>query len=213
MAEANIKAEYRLKTRHASARAFRRQGKVPAVYYFHREDPVNLLVDEKELRRIIGSDINIINVEFPDGNIKKTIFREIQRDPVDHRLLHVDLMGISLTEKVRLSIPIVLRGTPAGVREGGILEHLLREVEIEGLPLNLPEHLEIDVSSMNIGDTMTLEDIPVGDYKFVADIHHVVANVVQPKVVKEESAVEEELMEGEKAEEGETEKEETKQEG
>ncbi|HHS12890.1 MAG TPA: 50S ribosomal protein L25 [bacterium] len=211
MAEAKIKAEYREKIRHGSAKVYRRQGKVPAVYYFHQEDPVNLLVDEKELRRIIGSDINIINVEFPDGNMKKTIFREIQRDPVDHRLLHVDLMGISLTEKVRLSIPIILKGTPAGVREGGILEHLLREVEIEGLPLNLPEHLEIDVSSLNIGDTMTLEDVTVGDYKFVADVHHVIANVVQPKVVKE-SVAEEEMMEGEAAEEGEADKEETQEE-
>jgi large subunit ribosomal protein L25 len=212
MAEATIKVEYRQKTRHGSAKRFRRQGKVPAVYYFHQEDPVNLLVDEKELRRIVGSDINIINMEFPDGNLKKTIFREIQRDPVDHHFLHVDFMGISLTEKVRLSIPIVLQGTPAGVREGGILEHLLREVEIEGLPLNLPEHLEIDVSSLDIGDTISLKDISVGDYKFINDIHNVVANVVQPKVVKE-SVAEEEIMEGEDVEEGEAEKEETQEEG
>ena len=111
-------------------------------------------------------------------------------------------MGIKLTEKVRLSIPIILRGTPAGVKEGGILEHLLREVEIEGLPLDLPEHLDVDVSELNIGDTVILEQIPTDKFRFVTEIHHAVANVIQPKIVKEEVEVEEELLEGEEGEEG-----------
>jgi large subunit ribosomal protein L25 len=131
------------------------------------------------------------------------VFREIQRDPVTDDIIHVDIMGIQLTEKIRLSIPVLLIGTPAGVKEGGILEHLLREVEVEGLPLDIPEHIEVDVTGLNIGDVITLEHLSVDKVQIVTEIHHAVANVIHPKVVKEEvEEVEEEVPEeGEEMEE------------
>jgi len=195
MAETDLHVELRKKTGHLSAKELRRNGRVPAIFYAHDEDSVPLSVDAKEFQRLLHSKVNVLNVIFPDGKPKKSILREIQRDPVTDTIIHVDIMGIKLTEKVRLTIPILLTGAPAGVKEGGILEHLLREVEVEGLPLDIPEHIEVDVSGLNIGDVITLESISVDKFRIVPEIHHALANVIHPKVVKEEVEVEEEVEE------------------
>jgi len=200
MSQADLKVELRENTGHTSAKALRQSGRVPSIYYFHNDAPIPLSLDAKQLKRIVNSEINILNVVFPDGKAKKSVFREIQKDPVTDNIIHVDLMGIKLTEKVRLTIPILLKGTPIGVKDqGGILEHLLREVMVEGLPLEIPDHIEMDVSHLNIGDVVILGDLTVEKIRFVTEIHHAVAHVVHPKVVIEETEEEEieEELEGE----------------
>ncbi|MFH1942675.1 MAG: 50S ribosomal protein L25 [bacterium] len=189
MAEADLHVELREKTGPQIAKTLRRSGRVPGIFYFHNVDSIPLSVDEKELQRLANSEINIINVFFPDGKSQKSILREVQKDPVTDALIHVDIMGIDLTEKVRLSIPVILVGTPVGVKEGGILEHLVREVTVEGLPLDIPEHIEVDVSGLNIGDVITLETIPAEKFRFVTEIHHGIVHVIHPKVVKEEAEI------------------------
>ncbi len=193
MAKADLHVEYREKTGHYTAKSLRRSGKVPAIFYAHGKDSVPLIIDEKELSHLLHSEVNVLNVIFPDGKTEKSILREVQRDVVTDRAIHIDIMGIKLTEKIRISIPIVLTGTPIGVKEGGILEHLLREVEVEGLPLEIPEHIEVDVSDLKIGDVIKLEDISVDKIKFITEIHHALANVIHPKVLVEEVVEEEEI--------------------
>ena len=212
MAEADLNVEVRESTKYPSAKAMRREGRVPAVFYYLNEYAISLSVDFKELDRLVHSETNILNVHFPDGKVRKSIFRDVQKDPVTDAIIHVDIMGIKLTEKVRLSIPILLIGSPLGVKEGGILEHLLRETEVEGLPLDIPDHIEVDVSELEIGDVIKLEDIPTDKFRFITELHHAVANVVHPKVVQEEEPVEEEeeLEEGE-VEEGAAEEEGSKE--
>jgi len=205
MAEAQLNAELRDQVGHTGPKELRSSGRVPGVFYTGGEECIPFHVGEVELNRVLHSDVNIINLMFPKQDARKCIFREVQRDPVTDAVIHVDLFGIKLTEKVSLTIPIILTGAPSGVKEGGILEHLLREVEVEGLPLEIPEHLEVDVSELMIGDVVTLESIPTRDkFKFITEIHHAVANVIQPKIVEE--VVEEEVEEGEEVEgEGEAE--------
>ena len=208
MPEADLHVELREKTGPRTAKDLRQNGKIPGIFYYHNEDNVPMSVEEKELQRLLHRGINILNVIFPGGKTRKSVVREIQRDPVNDAIVHVDIMGIKLTEEVKLSIPVLLKGIPIGVKdEGGILEHLLREVEVEGLPLEIPEHIEVDVSGLNIGDVITLEDITIDKVKIITEIHHAVANVVHPKVVKEvieeeEAELEEEAEEG--VEEGKT---------
>ena len=96
MAEADITVELREKTGHHTAKALRRIGRVPAIFYAHDEDSVPLSVGSKELERIVHSEINILNVIFPDGKARKSILREIQRDPVTDTVIHVDILGIKL---------------------------------------------------------------------------------------------------------------------
>ena len=150
MPEVQLHVEKREKTGHQAAKTLRKQGKIPAVFYAHDEATVPLFLDAREFKGALLKEANIMDVIFPDGHLRKSIIRGVQRDPVSDAFLHVDLMGISLTEKVRLSIPVVLKGTPVGVKNGGVLEQLLREVEVEGLPLDLPEHIEFTVDHLDI---------------------------------------------------------------
>jgi large subunit ribosomal protein L25 len=198
MSEANIQCELREKIHHRTAKVLRKEGKIPAIFYAHNEDSIPISVDAITIQRLLSHEVNILNVIFPDGKTRKSIIRDIQRDPTTDSIIHLDILGIKLDEKIRITIPIILTGSPVGVKEGGILEHLLREVEVEGLPLDIPEHIEVDVSELQIGDVIKLEDIAIEKIKFITEIHHAVANVIHPKVVLiEEEVEEEELEEGE----------------
>jgi len=204
MSEATLQVELRQRTGHQTAKSLRQKGRIPAIYYANDEESVPVSVDTKILELLMHQMVNIFDVVFPDGNTKKSILREVQRDPVTEALVHVDIMGVKLTQKVKLTIPILLRGTPAGVKEGGILEHLLREVEIEGLPLDIPDHIEIDVTELDIGDSINLEVVNIDKIRLVTDPHHAVAHVIHPKVIQvaeEEVEEEAEVLEGEEVEE------------
>jgi large subunit ribosomal protein L25 len=190
MPEVQLHVQPRAKMGHQGAKTLRKAGQVPIVFYARTEETLPLSLDAKEFEAALHKEANIMDVIFPDGKVRKSIIRGIQRDPVTDALVHVDLMGISLTEKVRLSIPIILRGTPVGVKNGGVLEQLLREVEVEGLPLDIPDHIEFTVDHLDIGNTISLDLAKADDkFRFITDVHHVVANVVQPKVVKTEEPV------------------------
>jgi large subunit ribosomal protein L25 len=190
MPEVQLHVAAREKTGHQGAKTLRNAGRVPAVFYARNENNIPLSLDAREFTAALHREANIMDVIFPDGTVRKSIIRGIQRDPVTDSLVHVDLMGISMTEKVRLAIPVVLKGSPLGVKNGGVLEQLLRMVEVEGLPLDLPEHIEFTVDHLDIGDTISLETAVAGKFRFVTDVHLVVANVVQPKVVKADTVAE-----------------------
>jgi len=182
-----LHVELREKTGHRISRKLQRAGRIPAIFYASKEKSIPVSVNLKEFEQLIHHEVNVLDVVFPNGEIRKSVIREIQHDPVTDVPIHVDLMGVSLTEKIRMKVPIVLKGVPVGVKEGGILEQLLREVEVEGLPLDLPEHIEIDVSHLEMGKGMTLEHVQTDKFRFVTDLTHPVAMVLHPKVVKEEA--------------------------
>jgi len=200
MPQVTLNVELRDKTGHRTGRFLRRNGRVPGVFYAHGEDAVTISMDTIELNRILNTEVNIIDVTFPGNSIKKSVLKEVQVDPVTEEPVHVDIMGINIKEKIRLKIPVLLKGTPTGVKDqGGILVHPIREVEIEGLPLELPEHITVEISELAIGDSVTIGHLESGKFVFVDDEHEVVANVVHPRVVEAEEEAEEELLEGEEA--------------
>jgi len=185
----------------------RKEGRVPGIFYAKGEDSVPISVDMLEMERLLHKEVTIIDVKFSDGKSRKAILREIQRDPVRETLVHIDIMGIKLNEEITLEIPINLQGTPVGVREeGGIVNHLLRKVEVKGLPEDIPEHIEVDISELKVGDVITLEDVPEDKFTFELEKNHGVANVIMPKIEEilvEEEEEEEEVLEGEEVPEGE----------
>ena len=130
--------------------------------------------------------------------------KDYQVDPVTNDLLHLDLYKITAGHKVRTMVPLEIKGTPIGVRTGGILEILERELEIECLPASLPEKIEIDVSALEVGQSIHIRDLKVDEgVKFLSGIDRVIAAVLTPHIVKEEEPAEAEAVEGEeKAEEG-----------
>jgi large subunit ribosomal protein L25 len=174
-----------------ATKRLRREGVIPAVVYGHQMDPVAITVDAKEFIKVLHSKAGehaLVKLRLQDGKPweKPTLVKEIQHDPVDGRVLHVDFHAIALTEAIRLKIPVVLTGEPAGVKEAsGVLEQFLREIEIECLPTDIPGPIEFDVSAMKIGDTLHVRDLPQpAKAKVVADPQSSVASVQAPKVEK-----------------------------
>ncbi|MBT9148193.1 MAG: General stress protein CTC [Syntrophomonadaceae bacterium] len=142
------------------------------------------------------------------------LVKEVQRHPVTGRLLHVDFYRIQQGKKLIVSVPIALTGEAPGVKIGGVLEHMLWEVEVECLPKDIPEKIEIDVSSLNIGDALHVRDLTIGEGgKIVTNSEKTVISIVPPTVIKEEVLPEEEeVVEEEKEEVVEGEKEEKRKE-
>jgi len=179
------------------ARKLRQTGSIPAVYYGRGEDPIVLTVVVKELEDVIlkaeGSNVIVdLRVDGDGGGDRKALIREIQRDPVGGHILHLDLQHISLTERITVEVPIVLTGIPIGVKDGGgILEHLLREVEVECLPTDIPSRLEIDVSALNIGDSLHVSDLKTEKATILTEGERPIAAVVPPTVLEEAKPAEE----------------------
>ncbi|MEK7314563.1 MAG: 50S ribosomal protein L25 [Candidatus Eisenbacteria bacterium] len=173
------------------ARRLREAGNVPAIYYGRGEEPVALTVQVKELETLLhgsaGSNVIVdLKVEGAAAADRKAILREIQRHPVRGNILHVDLQHISLSERITVEVPVVLVGVPTGVKDGGgILEHLLREVEVECLPTDIPEKLTVDVSNLNIGESVHVSDLVIGNVVLRTEAARTVATVVPPTVLEE----------------------------
>ena len=173
------------------ARKLRQSGSIPAVYYGRGEEPIVLTVGLKELEEVIvkaeGSNVIVdLKVDGDGVGDRKALIREIQRDPVGGHILHLDLQHISLTERITVEVPIVLTGIPIGVKDGGgILEHLLRDVEVECLPTDIPSRLEIDVSALNIGDSLHVSDLRADKVTILTEGERPIAAVVPPTVLEE----------------------------
>ena len=201
MALNHLNVEFREQKKENAPKQIRKEGKVPGIFYAKGEDSVPISIDMLELERLLHKEVTIIDIKFSNGKHRKGILREIQRDPVRDTLVHIDIMGIKLSEEITLEIPIILKGTPIGVREdGGIVNHLLRRVTVKGLPEDIPEHIEVEISDLRVGDVITLKDIPEEKFAIELDKEHGVANVIMPKIEEilvEEEEVEEEVSEGE----------------
>lgn len=201
MAVAELKVEKRAAGSRMETKELRRHGKIPAVYYASDVDSMMLTVDQLMFQRLIAHDVNVIDLVLEGSKNLKCIIREIQRDPVTEKVVHIDFMGVKLDVEVNLTIPIILHGTPLGVKDsGGILEHSLRHIEVKGLPLEIPEHVEIDVSHLNVGDSIHVRDLALDKVEILTDPDQDLATVVLPKKVAEPVA--EELAEGEEGGEG-----------
>lgn len=221
MLDVILKAEKRESAGKEYAKHMRREGKIPAVLYGKGEKTVPLVIDAKHLGMLLHStrgETALITLQLGKEKRKdrKVIFKELQRDPVRGNLLHVDLHHISLTENIHVEVPVILMGTPVGVRtKGGIVQHALHKLEVECLPTEIPEHIELDIENLDVGDSIHVEEVALDKGRIVTDPQRTVVTVVPPTVIKEavpvEEVKEEEVEEPEVIEKGE-EKKETKEE-
>jgi large subunit ribosomal protein L25 len=201
MATVSLSANSRDSKGKGSARTLRSQGQIPAVIYGHGRDPQSLALNARDLDKLLShiqAESTVIEVTV-GGHTAKTLIREIQRHPIKRQILHVDFQALVAGEKVTVSIPIVLTGTPEGVRlEGGVLDQTLREIEIEVDPSNIPDHIEYDVTNMVIGDSVHVSDLKVPEGVEVQDDPETsVAVLAAPRAVIEETPVVAEAVEGE----------------
>jgi large subunit ribosomal protein L25 len=173
------------------ARRVRREGKIPAVVYGASKDAVPVSVDPRHVLRILRSDSGhntIFDLALTGGEKTKAMIVDWQYEPIKGHLLHIDLKRIAMDKALRVSVPIVLQGTAEGVKtEGGILEQILREVEIECLPGDIPSHIDVDISHLTFGKVLRVTDLPHNPkLKFLSDANQPVAHVTS---VKEEVVV------------------------
>jgi large subunit ribosomal protein L25 len=191
MAIVSFSATARDITGKGAARSLRSRGQVPAVIYGHDIKPQPLSLNARDLDKLLShiqAESTVIEVTV-DGHTSKTLIREIQRHPIKRQILHVDFQALVAGEKVTVSIPIVLIGIPEGVRlEGAVLDQTLRELEIEVDPSNIPDHVELDVNNMVIGDSLHVSDIKLPEGVEVQnDPETSVAVVAAPRAVIEEA--------------------------
>ncbi len=188
-ADKNVEAKPRQSGTKNDARRVRRSGLVPAVVYGAGQEPAPIAVDPKQIRRILNSETghnSIFDLAF-DGSSAKVMIVDWQYEPIKGALLHVDLKRIAMDKALRVSVPVVMKGEAPGVKvQGGILELLLREVEIECLPGDIPGHIDADISNLMFGQVIRVSDLPHdAKIKFITDENQPVAHVVAVKEVVE----------------------------
>ncbi|MFI5371691.1 MAG: 50S ribosomal protein L25 [Candidatus Eisenbacteria bacterium] len=188
MAVISIKGDRRDTLGKGGARKARAKGLIPAVLYGHGETPLALTVQNREfvtsMHQHKGSN-PILSVQLGGGEYT-ALLRDVQYDPLTHEILHLDFQHISLTEKVEVKVPVHLVGTPIGVKDaGGILEVIVRDIEVRCLPTAIPAFVELDVSALGIGDSIHARDLKITDIEVLTDPETTVATVVPPTVMEE----------------------------
>ena len=174
------------------ARRVRVEGKIPAVVYGAGLETVAVAVDPRVVTRILHSESGhntIFDLDVTGSPVAKAMIVDWQHEPIKGKLLHIDFKRIAMDKAMRVSVPVQLTGVPVGVRTGGgILDQVMREVEIECLPADIPDHLDVDVASLELYGTIHISDLPhSGSIKFLGDEHALVAHVT---IIKEEVAAE-----------------------
>jgi large subunit ribosomal protein L25 len=201
-----LNATVRKTTGNSPARELRRGGHIPAILYGPKTEPMMLSVNHKELEQIlkkgnIGSII--LNLVIQNGKkvTKPAMIKELQSHPVSRVFLHVDFYEIDMKRKINVMIPVVTKGVCKGVELGGLLQIIRREIEVLCMPGDIPEAIEIDITDLDVGDSVHVEEIPLGDnVEIPADVNFTVLTIVSPKIEEVEEEEEGEALEGEEAE-------------
>lgn len=204
---ARLTARSRTTSGKGAARQLRRSGRLPAVVYGRRDETESLALDTHELSRLLSrihAATTVIDLEVDGGEPRPVLIREIQRHPYRPQLLHVDFFEIRADVKIRVSVPVHLVETPAGVEMGGMLQFLRHELEVECLPNEIPSEFKVDVSALEIGDSLHVSDVEAGGVTILDDETVTICTVVPP-ALEEEEEVDEEVgaeveVEGEEAE-------------
>ena len=208
MEQIELKATVRKNTGKGPARVLRRDGRMPAVLYGPDQVPMLLSINVRELENI-SKKYNLsqvpLNLVIEDGKsaTKKVMVKELQTHPVSTNYLHVDLYEIAMDRKIKVNVPVVTKGKAKGVETGGVLQIVRRELEVLCLPTEIPDTIEIDITDLDVGDSVHVDELPLeGDIEIPAAMNFTVLTILSPKVeveaVEEEEEVEEEVeVEGE----------------
>jgi large subunit ribosomal protein L25 len=182
MASITLNAEAREKLGGSTAEQLRREGRVPGVIYGHGETTTTFHVKELDLRPLIYThETHTINFVL-GGKTSRAILREVQFHPVTDRVRHIDLVALHAGEKIKVEVPLNLKGTSQGAKDGGVIDHILHKITIEVLPDAIPEHIDVDVTDLRIGHSIHLNELPAHpEYKIIGDETAVIVACTPPK--------------------------------
>jgi large subunit ribosomal protein L25 len=194
-----LAAEIREGTGKGKARKLRARGLIPAIFYGSRSKTIPLVIDSKDFARSLQTEAGenvLIDLDIRKGDQperKVVMVKDIQIDPLQRAILHTDFYEVAMDEMVTVEVPIHLVGKPEGTKMGGILEQIRRVIEIQCLPGDIPKSVDVDVSSLKIGDSIHVQEISVEKARIISDTNFTIATVVPP--VAEEKVVEEVVAE------------------
>jgi large subunit ribosomal protein L25 len=194
--QANLQVASRTTTGKGAARSLRREGKIPGVIYGHGRAAESVAIETAALSKTlfgISAATTILDVTIDGRAPVKALIREIQRDSLrPGEIIHLDLYEVRGDEEITLQVPIRLIGIPDGVRNfGGVLDHVLRELEIEVLPSNIPDHVDLDVTALTIGHSLFVRDLKVENARILNDPDTPICTVVAPRTEEAPAVVEE----------------------
>ena len=207
-----LKTNIRTTTGNGPARRLRQKGQIPAVLYGPGTESVLLSVNISDIDMILKKGrigqalLNLVILNNEETSTKTVMVKELQHHPVSRDFLHIDFYEVAMDRKIMVNIPVTTIGKAKGVETGGILQIIRRELEVQCFPLDVPESIEIDITDLDVGDSIRLGDIArQSKIEFLDDENFTVVTVVIPKIEEEEEVIEEEEAEGEAAiaEEGE----------
>lgn len=195
----DIQVELREPGSSNQARRLRRDGKVPAVLYGEDRDPRPIVVNPRDLVEILTSDQGentILSLTVGEGNSQTALIHDYQVDPVTHKILHADFKRISMDVEVEVDVPVHLQGEPIGVkRDGGVLDQVVRELKVRCLPGSIPDAFDLDVSKLEIGDSLHVSDIEAPEGVVIEeDPEQTLAVVAPPQELEVETTEEDDLL-------------------
>jgi large subunit ribosomal protein L25 len=171
------------------ARALRRKGTVPGIYYFHGEESIPVAATELALRPLIyTTESHLVNLKLDDGTMKTCILKDLSFDPITDRPTHFDLQGVAANEEIKVEVPVTLVGMAIGARDGGVVDFVLHKLEVECLPKYMPEHIEVDITNLHIGEALHVSDLNIENVKFLGAQDATIVAVTQPRVATETAA-------------------------
>lgn len=194
-----IEARERKTINKRSRNSLRNEGRVPGVLYGSRLEPIAIDVNRVAINPVVFSaKTHLLSLKLDGHDDYECVVKDVQFDPVSDEIVHFDLIGLTRGENIELEVPVQLLGSAAGVKEGGLLQVSLHKLNIECLPINIPQSLEIDITNLNVGDSIHVADLSFENITILNPEDTIVVSVVLPKVEKEPEPVE---AEGELVEE------------
>ena len=187
-----IEANERKTINKRSRNSLRNEGRVPGVLYGSRMEPIPIDVTRLEINPLVfTAKTNLISLKLDGHEEYECVIKDVQFDPVTDEVLHFDLIGLTRGEKIQLEVPIKLLGNAVGVKEGGLLQESMHKLSIECLPKDIPQLLELEVTELNIGDSIHVSDLNFENITILNPENTIVVSVVLPKVEIEVEEVEE----------------------
>jgi large subunit ribosomal protein L25 len=192
MKETLLEAEERTGSGKSVTRKLRMSGSLPAVLYGMEKKPQMLNVNARELTRLLhasGGENVLVDLVVGKTNPEKVLVKEVQHHPVTSKIVHIDFLRIDLTKKVTVMVPVHIVGTAEGVKGGGVLEVVSRELEVSCLPMDIPNHITVDVTALKINEAIHVTDLQLGKLEILTDKARTVVTVQPPTVIKEVAPV------------------------
>lgn len=181
-----LSANKRMTGKKSVLNELRKSGRIPGVFYSAHHEPISIEVLENMINPLVfTSKTHLIGLEMEGKEESECILKDVQFDPVTDKVIHFDLIGLTKGETIEIEVPVRLVGSAIGVKDGGILQHVLHKIHIECLPKDIPDQVDVEVTNLKIGDSVHVKDLQIEAVKFTTLSDSVIVSVTHPKVEKE----------------------------